>query len=147
MYLQLKFDEIQNNYLTLILVFLAGVELKNKLLPEKIELTLLLWKSSYYNDLWFLKIMSLEHYKFVRFLFAAWSITIYLYIYLFRQKVHLGLQDFSFTTFTGQNLCLCAWDGVTQKSNKCNMTITYCLYSFKDNVCTLDSLIYIGPYK
>ena len=40
-YLQLKFDEIQNDYLTQALVFLARVDLKkkNKLLLEKIELT------------------------------------------------------------------------------------------------------------
>ena len=38
-YLELKFDEMQNNCLTRTLVFLTEVELKNKLLLEKIELT------------------------------------------------------------------------------------------------------------
>ena len=38
MYLQLKFDEVQSDYLTKTLVFLAGVELKEKLLLEKIDL-------------------------------------------------------------------------------------------------------------
>ena len=39
-YLQFKFDEVQNDYLTQTLVFLAGVELKKiKFLLEKIELT------------------------------------------------------------------------------------------------------------
>ena len=37
-YLQLKFNEIQNDYLTQILLFLIGLELKkNELLLEKIE--------------------------------------------------------------------------------------------------------------
>ena len=38
-YLQLKFEEIQNSYLTETFVFLVGVELKKKLLLEKIEFT------------------------------------------------------------------------------------------------------------
>ena len=39
-YLQLNFNEIQNDYLTQTLVFLSGVELKkNKLLLENVELT------------------------------------------------------------------------------------------------------------
>ena len=38
LYQQLKFDEIQNDYLTQTLVFLAGVFEKNKLMSEKIKL-------------------------------------------------------------------------------------------------------------
>ena len=41
-YLQLKFAEIPNDYLDLTEVFLAGTELKKKILLDKIELTHLL---------------------------------------------------------------------------------------------------------
>ena len=47
MYLEIKFDEIQNNYLTQTLVFLAGVKMKkkiNEILLEKIESTHLFQK-------------------------------------------------------------------------------------------------------
>ena len=44
MYLQLKFGEIQNDYLTQKLVLLEGVELK-KILHAKIELTHLVLES------------------------------------------------------------------------------------------------------
>ena len=36
-YLQVKFDEMQNDYLTQTLVFLGPVELKNKEINKKVE--------------------------------------------------------------------------------------------------------------
>ena len=46
-YLQLKFDEIKNDYLTQTLVFLVGVELKKKHPVEKIQLTYLFQENSF----------------------------------------------------------------------------------------------------
>ena len=77
---------LKNDYLTQTLLFLDGVELKKKLLPEKMELTLYFMKVEYLTEY---NVLTKIWKKFVHDVIFRINISIHIYVYIYISCIYI----------------------------------------------------------